>query len=89
MEMSNCELSAAEMNFARQMAELMKSDKCDAAYISSSEQDQIEFVLAYAPAVVKKFNRFVNDYMTKNGAKSTFDSMVYELLKEMAQPLPV
>jgi hypothetical protein len=67
------------MYFARAMAEMIKRDGAEAAYIGASGEDQTALVQAYAPAVAKQFERFATSYMTQPAVREAFIKTVYQI----------
>lgn len=65
-----------ELQLAKQVAESLKKDKCADAFLNSSEEFRIELALAFASAEVRKFDRFLVEYLTKPAARKEFQNLV-------------
>ena len=69
-----------ELQFANQVAEGMKNDNVANIFMNSTEEFRVEMVLAYAASEVRKFDRFVMEYLSKREVRENFQSLVLNIV---------
>jgi len=72
-------MKAFDENTAKSIVAAIISDGAAAAYLSATEDERTEMMLAYLQSQIKKTEQMQTMYMTNDNFRSEFRSAVYEL----------